>query len=92
VSPLIADEASRRHLDEIRSRTTPRRSPMTSGRCTACASGYRPGIHVRIVELPWLEPTATRPGEVLRIGRAIVAEWLDVGEADLDVELETAKQ
>lgn len=52
------------------------------------AAGDGPEIHVRIVELPWLAATATRPSHVLRMGRAIIAEWLEVGESDFDVERE----
>lgn len=51
------------------------------------AAGDGPEIRIQVVELPWLEATATRRSEVLRVGRAIVAEWLEVGEADFDVEL-----
>jgi hypothetical protein len=51
------------------------------------AAGDEPEIRVRIVELPWLEATAARPRQVLRMGRAVVPEWLEVGEADFDVEL-----
>lgn len=51
------------------------------------AAGDGPAIRIQVVELPWLEARATRPGEVLRMGRAIVAEWLEVREGDFDVEL-----
>jgi hypothetical protein len=52
------------------------------------ATGDGPEIRVQIVGRPWLEATATKPSHVLRMGRAIVAEWLEVREEAFDVEHE----
>lgn len=54
------------------------------------ATGEATEIEVRVVELPWLvDAKATRPSNVLVMARAIIAEWLDVGEDLFDVELQT---
>lgn len=46
------------------------------------SSGVGPSIEVRVIELPWLAGTVTRPTDALDVGRALIADWLDVTEDD----------